>query len=149
VNLLLDTHVFLWWDRRDQALSAGARVAIEDPSNDVFISAASVWEIAIKRRLGKVTFHGSASSAIGANGFHELPIDAEDAGKLAWRHNDPFAMPACPHPRHRSAVHETRWRHNDPFDRLLVAQAMRLGLVLLTADRSIRSCNGVALLPAG
>jgi PIN domain nuclease of toxin-antitoxin system len=124
VNLLLDTHVFLWWDRRDQALSAGARVAIEDPSNDVFISAASVWEIAIKRRLGKVTFHGSASSAIGANGFHELPIDAEDAGKLAWR-------------------------HNDPFDRLLVAQAMRLGLVLLTADRSIRSCNGVALLPAG
>lgn len=127
MNLLLDTHVFLWWDRRDQALSAEARVAIEDPRNDVFVSAASVWEIAIKRHLGKLTFDGSASSAIGANGFHELPIvpiDAEDAGNLAWH-------------------------HNDPFDLLLVAQAVRLGLVLLTADRSIRSFDGVALLPAG
>ncbi|WP_158922097.1 type II toxin-antitoxin system VapC family toxin [Acidisphaera sp. S103] len=127
MNLLLDTHVFLWWDRRETTLNADARAAIEDPRNDVFISAASMWEIAIKRRLGKLTFHGSASSAIGANGFHELPIvpiDAEDAGNLAWH-------------------------HNDPFDRLLVAQAMRLGLVLLTADRSIRSFDGVALLPAG
>lgn len=127
MNLLLDTHVFLWWDRRDPGLNTDARAAIEDPRNDVFVSAASVWEIAIKRRLGKLTFHGSASAAIGANGFHELPIvpiDAEDAGNLAWH-------------------------HNDPFDRLLVAQAMRLGLVLLTADRSIRSFDGVALLPAG
>jgi PIN domain nuclease of toxin-antitoxin system len=127
MNLLLDTHVFLWWDRQDSALNGNARNAIEDLRNSVFISAASVWEIAIKRRLGKLTFHGSASSAIGANGFQELPIvplDAEDAGNLAWP-------------------------HNDPFDRLLVAQAMRLGFVLLTADRSIRTFGGVAQLPAG
>jgi PIN domain nuclease of toxin-antitoxin system len=127
VNLLLDTHVFLWWDRRDPLLNPAASGAIEDSRNSVFISAASVWEIAIKRRLGKLTFHGSASAAIGANGFHELPIvpmDAEDAGNLAWQ-------------------------HNDPFDRLLVAQAMRLGLVLLTADQSIRTFGGVAQLPAG
>jgi PIN domain nuclease of toxin-antitoxin system len=127
VNLLLDTHVFLWWDRQDPALNDHARDAIEEPRNSVFISAASVWEIAIKRRLGKLTFHGSASAAIGANGFHELPIvplDAEDAGNLA--------LP-----------------HNDPFDRLLVAQAMRLGFVLLTADQAIRTFAGVAQLPAG
>ena len=127
MNLLLDTHVFLWWDRQDSALSGDARHAIEDPRNNVFVSAASVWEIAIKRRLGKLAFQGSACSAIGANGFHELPVvplDAEDAGNLAWQ-------------------------HDDPFDRLLVAQAMRLGLVLLTADRSIRSFGGVAQLPAG
>jgi PIN domain nuclease of toxin-antitoxin system len=127
VNLLLDTHVFLWWDRQDPALNADARNAIENARNSVFISAASVWEIAIKRRLGKLTFQGSASSAIGANGFHDLPIaplDAEDAGRLAWR-------------------------HSDPNDRILVAQAMRLGLVLLTADHSIRSFGGVAQLPAG
>jgi PIN domain nuclease of toxin-antitoxin system len=127
VNLLLDTHVFLWWDRQDSALNEHARDAIEDPRNSVFISAASVWEIAIKRRLGKLTFHGSASAAIGANGFQELPIvplDAEDAGNLAWP-------------------------HNDPFDRLLVAQAMRFGFVLLTADQSIRTFAGVAQLPAG
>jgi PIN domain nuclease of toxin-antitoxin system len=127
VNLLLDTHVFLWWDRQDPALNDHARDAIQDPRNSVFISAASVWEIAIKRRLGKLTFHGSASAAIGANGFHELPImplDAEDAGTLVWP-------------------------HNDPFDRLLVAQAMRLGFVLLTADQAIRTFAGVAQLPAG
>jgi PIN domain nuclease of toxin-antitoxin system len=127
MNLLLDTHVFLWWDRQDIALSEDARNAIEDPGNSVFVSAASVWEIAIKRRLGKLAFQGSASSAIGANGFHELPIvpiDAEAAGNLAWH-------------------------HNDPFDRLLVAQAMRLGFVLLTVDHLIRSFGGVAQLPAG
>jgi hypothetical protein len=64
-------------------------IAIEDPRNTVFISAASVWEIAIKRRLGKLAFQGSACSAIGANGFQELPVvplDAEDAGDLGW-HN--------------------------------------------------------------
>lgn len=86
MNLLLDTHVLLCWERQDAALNAEARKAIENPSNNVFISAASVWEIAIKRRPGKLTFQGSASSAIGANGFHEVPIvplDAEDAGDLA------------------------------------------------------------------
>ena len=127
MNLLLDTHVFLWWDRQDTALNTGARKAIEEPQNNVFVSAASVWEIAIKRRLGKLVFQGSASSAIGANGFHELaimPLDAEDAGNLAWP-------------------------HNDPFNRLLVAQAMRLGFVLLTADQSIRAFANVAQLAAG
>ena len=127
MKLLLDTHVFRCWDRQDSALNADARNAIEDPRDNVFICAASVWEIAIKSRLGKLIFQGSASSAIGANGFHELPItpiDAEDASNLAWH-------------------------HNDPFDGLLVAQAMRLGFVLLTADHSIRSFAGVAQLSAG
>lgn len=127
MNLLLDTHVFLWWDRHNSALNASARDAIEDPGSRVFVSAASVWEIAIKRRLGKLTFHGSACAAIGANGFHELPIvplDAEEAGSLPWQ-------------------------HNDPFDRLLVAQAMRLGFVLVTADHLVRAFGGVAQLSAG
>jgi PIN domain nuclease of toxin-antitoxin system len=127
VNVLLDTHVFLWWDGQDPALNADARKAIADPANSVFISAASVWEIAIKRRLGKLVFQGSASAAIAANGFHELPIlptDAESAGHLAWQ-------------------------HGDPFDRLLVAQAMRGGHVLVTADRTIRGFGSVAQLWAG
>ena len=127
MNLLLDTHVFLWWDRQDPGLRTDARDAIADPLNTVFVSAASGWEIAIKRRLGKLVFQGSACSAIGANGFHDLPIlpvDAESAGNLAWQ-------------------------HNDPFDRLLVAQAIRLGFVLLTADHAIRSFGGVAQLLAG
>lgn len=122
MNLLLDTHVFLWWDSRDKALSAEARAPIADPANQVFVSAASVWEIAIKRRLNKLDFRGSAAAAIAANGFRELPIlpiDAEQAGDLAWQ-------------------------HIDPFDRMLVAQAKRLTFTLVTADAAIRAYPHVA-----
>jgi PIN domain nuclease of toxin-antitoxin system len=127
VNLLLDTHVFLWWDRQDNHLNPDTRALIADPGNQIFVSAASVWEIAIKRRLGKLDLRGSAVAAIGNNGFHELPIlpiDAERAGALPWR-------------------------HNDPFDRMLIAQAKRLTFTLATADAAIRAYNGVALLWAG
>jgi PIN domain nuclease of toxin-antitoxin system len=127
VNLLLDTHVFLWWDRQDRALNADTRALIGDPDNQVFISAASIWEIAIKRRLKKLDFRGSAVAAIGANGFHELPIlpiDAENAGALAWQ-------------------------HNDPFDRMLVAQARRLTFTLATADAAIRTYPNVAQIWTG
>ena len=127
MNLLLDTHVFLWWDGQDPALGIDAREVIAAAGNNIFISAASVWEIAIKRRLGKLVFHGSASAAIGANGFHELPIlpaDAEHAGDLLWD-------------------------HADPFDRLLVAQAMRRGLTLMTIDRSVKAFGGIGQLWAG
>jgi PIN domain nuclease of toxin-antitoxin system len=124
VNLLLDTHVFLWWQQSSGRLNLDVRRAIADPAHTVFISAATVWEIAVKRRLGKLTFHGSVVAAIGANGFHELPVlpvDAEAAGELAWD-------------------------HADPFDRLLVAQAARHGMTLVTADRHIRSFGAVAQL---
>jgi PIN domain nuclease of toxin-antitoxin system len=124
VNLLLDTHIFLWWDAGSAALNQHARDAIAAPDNTVFVSAASIWEIAIKRRLGKLAFDGSATAAIGANGFRELPllpIDGENAGDLAWQ-------------------------HNDPFDRILIAQAIRQGLTLVTGDRRISSFGGVALL---
>jgi PIN domain nuclease of toxin-antitoxin system len=127
VNLLLDTHVFLWWDSQDRALNADNRAVIADPANQVFISAASIWEIAIKHRLKKLDFRGSAVAAIGANGFHELPIlpiDAENAGALAWQ-------------------------HNDPFDRMLVAQARRLTFTLATADAAIRTYPNVAQIWMG
>ena len=97
-----------------------------DTRNNVYVSAASVWEIAIKRRTGKLVFHGMAASAISANGFLELPIgsaDAEQAGGLAWQ-------------------------HGDPFDRMLVAQAMRAGLVIVTSDRSIQAYDQVAHMAA-
>ncbi len=127
MNLLLDTHVFLWWDRQDKSLNADTRALIADPTNQVFISAGSIWEIAFKRRLRKLEFRGSAVAAIGANGFHELPIlpiDAENAGALAWR-------------------------HNDPFDRMLIAQARRLALTLATADAAMRGYPNIAQMWAG
>ncbi len=127
MNLLLDTHVFLWWDMQDKALNADTRTLIADPANPIFVSAASIWEITIKRRLNKLDFRGSAVAAIEANGFHELPIlpiDAEQAGALAWP-------------------------HNDPFDRMLVAQARRRSFTLATADAAIRGYGNVAQLWAG
>ena len=127
MDLLLDTHAFLWWDRGDPALNSRASVAIADPANRVFVSAVSVWEIAIKRRLGKLPFQGSPSAAIDTNGFYALPIlpiDAEAAGELEWN-------------------------HTDPFDRLLVAQSLRAGLTLVTADSRIHAYAGVAVLQAG
>ena len=125
--LLLDTHVFLWWDSGHAALKPGARAMIEDAGNRVLVSAASVWEITIKRRAGKLDFDGSPTAAIAANGFEGLailPIDAEQAGELAWA-------------------------HADPFDRLLVVQARRLSATLVTADVLVRAFGSVPLLWAG
>jgi PIN domain nuclease of toxin-antitoxin system len=125
--LLLDTHVFLWWDSRHAALPADAKALIADATNRVLVSAGSIWEIATKRRLGRLSFDGSPTAAIAANSFEELPIlprDAEEAGGLAWA-------------------------HADPFDRLLVAQARRLAATLVTADAAVRDYGRVALLWAG
>ena len=100
---------------------------IVDPGSQILVSAASVWEVAIKRRLGKLAFAGSPSAAISANGFFALPIlpiDAEGAGSLSWD-------------------------HSDPFDRMLVAQAKRAGLTLVTADSLIRAHDGLAVFWAG
>lgn len=115
-RLLLDTHVLIWWrDSERPAVRAAAYDAIADPASEVFVSVASVWEIAIKRALGKLHAPGSLTQALGAVGFRELPITAfhaEQAGGL---------------PLH----------HTDPFDRMLVAQAQAEGLILVTRDANI------------
>jgi len=116
MDLLLDTHAFIWWDSRDPSLGAAASAAIADPENRIFVSAAVVWEIAIKVRLGRLDFTGSPSGAVASNGFTTLPILAEQTEAAA-------ALPAV---------------HQDPFDRILIAQALARRLVLVTADRKIR-----------
>ncbi len=115
MNLLLDTHVVLWWDSADEQLGGRARGMIADPENQIFVSAASIWEISIKHAKGKLRLTGKPSALIARNGFAPLPItpeDAELAGVLAWT-------------------------HTDPFDRMLVAQAQIGGLVLVHADNMI------------
>ena len=116
MDLLLDTHVFIWWDRADAQLGVAAAAAIGDPDNRIFVSAASVWEIAIKRQSGRLTFSGSPSQAIAKNGFYPLPISVEHAEAAA----------------HLPAIHK------DPFDRLLVAQSIARDLVLVTADDLVK-----------
>jgi PIN domain nuclease of toxin-antitoxin system len=122
VNLLLDTHVLLWWDQDDRRLAASARSLIANPHNDVFVSAASPWEIAIKAKKGKLAFTGSACRLIEDNGFLALPIT----------------------PEHGEAAGQLAWEHPDPFDRLLVVQSLQEELVLVHADAQIRSYKAVS-----
>ena len=116
MNLLLDTHVFLWWDSASAELGKTAAQAIANPANRVFVSAAVVWEIAIKRQIGRLAYAGSPGVAIEANGFTSLPIDAIQAEAAG-------ALPPL---------------HQDPFDRILIAQALERNLMLVTADDKIR-----------
>ena len=115
MKLLLDTHAFLRWDAHDMRLPDAHRRAIESPQNEVFVSAVTVWEIAIKRSSGKLVFSMSVRRAIEQHRFTSLPITvdhAESAGTLPQV-------------------------HRDPFDRLLVAQAQLEGLILVTVDDQI------------
>jgi PIN domain nuclease of toxin-antitoxin system len=114
VRLLLDTHVLLWWLADDPSLPAAARGAIADEP-EVFVSAASAWEIAIKRALGKLDAPDDLEGAVGASGFLQLPVKFDHAATAGVL------------PRH----------HEDPFDRMLVAQARCESLTLVTADKRL------------
>jgi PIN domain nuclease of toxin-antitoxin system len=126
VRLLLDTHTFLWWCGDDPRLGDVERQAIRDGANEAYLSAASVWEMAIKQALGRLQVPEPVSAAAARLGFEPLPI--------AFAHAEATAL--LP-PLHR-----------DPFDRLLVAQARTEGLTLVTSDPMIRAYPGVAFLPA-
>lgn len=116
MRLLLDTHVFLWWVTDDERLSAAARQAIADPDNEVFVSAASAWEIATKQRLGKLEGVPQVIERYGelvaADGFQHLAVD----------------------PRHALRAGGYAVDHRDPFDRVLAAQGEIEGLPLVTRD---------------
>lgn len=112
---LLDTHVFLWAVAGDRALKPAARRLIES-ADEVYVSAVSIWEVAIKSRLGKITVSCDALlAAIEASGFIELPVTSAHAARVA----------------------SLELHHHDPFDRLLIAQALTEPLRLLTADAAL------------
>jgi PIN domain nuclease of toxin-antitoxin system len=115
MRLLLDTHTFLWWDADNARLPRHLYAAIASDQNLVYVSAVTVWEIAIKRAMGKLVFRASAAKAIEERGFFALPITVEHA---EWAGSLPQL-------------------HRDPFDRLLVAQAHLEGLTLVTVDNQI------------
>jgi PIN domain nuclease of toxin-antitoxin system len=116
MRLLLDTHVLLWWLSGSAGLSPDAAVAIRSRDNDVFVSVASLWEIAIKQSSGKLKVDMmEIRDRIRGQSFDELPILGHHAEAI-------LALP-----RH----------HGDPFDRMLVAQACCEGLTLVTYDREM------------
>lgn len=116
VKLLLDTHALLWWFVDDPSLSTRAREAIRRDDNDVYVSAASAWEISTKHRLGKLPEVAGAvtrfDALVTADRFRQLPIES----------------------RHGLRAGAYDAAHRDPFDRMLAAQAELEGLVLVTAD---------------
>ena len=115
MRLLLDTYVFLWWLIDDPRLDSARRHAIADPDALVHVSAASIWEIAIKEAQGRIDVGDAFAGEIERGGFLELPISAAHAtaaGRL---------------PRH----------HLDPFDRMLVAQARTEKMTLVSNDGAL------------
>ena len=120
-RFIVDTRAVLWWLDDAPELSEPARAAISDPANEPLVSTASLWEIAIKRSLGKL------QTPV------ELPDEIEDAG-FTW-------LPVGA--RHTWAVGELPLHHRDPFDRLLIAQALEEQLPVVTRDERF-AAYGVA-----
>jgi PIN domain nuclease of toxin-antitoxin system len=110
-RLLLDTHPLLSW-LAAEAIAQEAADAIANPSNMVAVSAASIWEITIKRQIGKLRFEGSPADEVRRAGFDLLSVTAE----------------------HAELAGDLPLHHRDPFDRMLVAQAQLEGLVLVSRD---------------
>jgi PIN domain nuclease of toxin-antitoxin system len=123
VKLLLDTHLLLWAAGEPELLSAAARKLIHDPENELLFSAASLWEIAIKRSLGRDDFQVDGRllrRGLLDNGYLDLPVSAEHAVSID-------SLPPI---------------HKDPFDRMLIAQATYEGITLLTVDPLVAKYPG-------
>lgn len=112
MELLLDTHIVLWWLADDARLSHRARDLVADPGNTPVVSAATAWEVAIKQALGKLQIDADFEAAVQQQGFASLPIMI----------------------RHALETRTLPQIHRDPFDRMLIAQARVENLPLLTAD---------------
>ena len=118
MDILLDTHAFIWFFNGDEQLSLMARKLIEDSKNKMYVSIASIWEVSIKIGLKKLTFDGKTkevSNLIERNDFQILPISIN----------------------HLNIYESLDFIHRDPFDRILVAQAISDKMTIITRDENI------------
>jgi PIN domain nuclease of toxin-antitoxin system len=116
LRLLLDTHAALWWLSGDERFGEEAARQLTDDTNQVLLSAAVVWEVALKRSLGKLHAPAAFAQTLLGAGAYALAVTLEHAG----------------------AVERLPWHHRDPFDRLLVAQATVEGAALVSHDAALR-----------
>ena len=121
---LLDTHIFLWWLSDSDRLESKIYDIISDMKNEILISSATIWEIAIKEALGKLKVDVEMSEVIESSGFIELKISASCA----------------------NATKKLPLIHKDPFDRMLISQAIEKDLTLISADSYIREYDYVKVL---
>ena len=122
MRLLLDTHTLLWWATLDPGLSSKAKKAITDDATDVFVSAASAWEIATKVRIGKLEWPGAAGTVnayVLGQGFRALPISLEHAERAG----------------------QLQVAQRDPFDRMLIAQAQMEDMWLVSNEHAFDSAG--------
>lgn len=122
MNLLLDTHAFIWFINGDKSLTAKARRTIENAANRSFISIASLWEIAIKVSINRLELSGPYEKIIEHiynNGFDLLSINFE----------------------HTSLISKLEFHHRDPFDRLIIAQALFENMSIISKDKVFDSYN--------
>ncbi|RWX76820.1 type II toxin-antitoxin system VapC family toxin [Neorhizobium lilium] len=123
MRVLPDSHILAWFAEDDEKLTAEMREILEDDSNELFFSAASIWELAIKRALNRHGFNiepRMLERSLVENDFTELPVTS----------------------RHALAVESLPPIHKDPFDRILIAQSMSEGMLLLTSDETIARYSG-------
>ena len=113
MRLLIDSHAFLWWGEGSPHLSLAARDAIADPTNEVVISIAALWELTIKASSRKLNLPADLETMVGSEGFAVLSITFPHLKRLA-------SLP---------------WHHRDPFDRMMIAQALAEGMPIATGDR--------------
>nr|WP_246321625.1 type II toxin-antitoxin system VapC family toxin [Nocardioides panzhihuensis] len=124
VKLILDTHILLWWWDDSPKLPQEARDLIADLDNEVFVSAVSITEIAVKKSIGRLEVEDDFAQGIEDDGFTELPLTAAHGGRLAQ-------LPLI---------------HRDPFDRMLIVQAQAEDATLVTVDDKVRQYD-VKTLP--
>lgn len=122
---LLDTHVLLWWLAEPERLSEAARGVVRDPAHGVFFSAGAVWEMAIKKALGRLDYPANLTEVLAEERIAVLPIQAT----------------------HALAIAELPLLHQDPFDRIQIAQAKLEGLTLVTQDERVKE-YGIPVLAA-
>lgn len=113
---LLDAHAFIWWMENNRRLNENIKTTIDNPLNTVFLSAISVWEMIIKKRLGKLKLPKTWKKDIKSGKFQILPMTLE----------------------HALAIENLSLHHKDPFDRMLVAQAKVEKLTIITIDPKIK-----------
>jgi len=120
---LVDSHILLWWFMEPKKLASSVYSVIEDPDNEIYISVATIWEIAIKSSLNKLKVPENFNGILEKEGFKVIPIDLS----TAWK------------------VKDLPFHHNDPFDRLIVATAMQQDLTVITHDEQFKG-YGISVL---